>query len=159
MQVRARKKFQQTLNTLLVKHLFHRHFDNIPLPRKLININILINACRSTTDHPHHFPAASNQTPVPLLHSEKTSNSCCDPHASKLENRNARCAPSGQPGQPITKPLFFRYFDWLARLSKLNDLANQSNGVANYKRGRAFKLQKGVTGIPQRFHMAFTVYG
>ena len=137
MQMRARKKFQQTLNTLLVKHLFHRHFDNMPLPRKLININILINACRSTTDHPHHFPAASNQSPVRLLHSEKTSNSCSDPHASKLENRKARCAPSGKAGQPITKPLFCRHFDWLARPSKLDYLANPSNS----KRGRAFKLQ------------------
>ena len=146
MQMRARKKFQQTLNTLLVKHLFHRHFDNMPLPRKLININILINACRSTTDHPHHFPAASNQSPVRLLHSEKTSNSCSDPHASKLENRNARCAPSGKAGQPITKPLFCRHFDWLARSFQLGRLgqpielqtgSRTTNGVgrANFKIG------------------------
>ena len=42
-QMRARKKSQQTLNTLSPRYLFHRHFDNISVPRKLTNMNILIN--------------------------------------------------------------------------------------------------------------------
>ena len=41
--------------------------------------------------------------------------------------RNARCAPFGQPGQPIAKPLFHRDFNWLAHKLRLANLANQSN--------------------------------
>ena len=43
------------------------------------------------------------------------------------KNRNARCAPFGQPGQPIAKPFFHRDFDWLAHKLRLANLANQSN--------------------------------
>ena len=70
------------------------------------------------TSHPHpdrgspNWPIAFN----PLL----------NPRIPESENRNARCAPTGKAGQPITKPLFCRHLEWLARSCKLDDLANQS---------------------------------
>ena len=66
MQMRARKKFQQILDTLSLKQLFHRHFNNMPLPRKLTSMNILINgsqvnnkqtaSCRQLSPTRSQFP-------------------------------------------------------------------------------------------------------
>ena len=85
-------------------------------------------------------PVASNQIPIAVLRENKRPNTCHEPYASSLEKRNARCAPCGQPGQPITKPLFRRRLDWLAMSSKLDELANQSHS----KRGREQQAGSGV---------------
>ena len=74
------------------------------------------------TPHNRTDPRFPNHRPLPI-------------HASP---RLAKCALPDKLGQPITKPLFCRHLDWLARSSKLDYLANQSNS----KRGSGVRISR-----------------
>ena len=70
----------------------------------------------------------------------------------RVKNRNARCAPLGQPGQPITKPLFRRRFDWLARSSEVERLGQPiertTTPPANQQPGSGVPISKLAPSAP-----------
>ena len=152
MQMRARKKFQQTLNTLLVKHLFHRHFDNMPLPRKLTNINILISISQSNSRQRASCPQSRpTRSQLPFFAKTKDRTHAMNPTqaVSKNEMRAARRVDNLANQSP--NPYFAGdWIGWPCRRSWTSWPTNRTaNGVANSKRGRAFKLQNWPQQRPQ----------
>ena len=60
-QTKCATQIDANLDHLVAKLLFHRQFDNMPLPRKLINKNILINGSQ-----------VNNRQTAPILRLRRT---------------------------------------------------------------------------------------